>query len=520
MNIGRLLSKTATTHPDRLAVARGAREQTYLETNRRVNALAGSLERLGLRSGDRVGVLQGNGVEYLESFFACFKAGLCAVPVNHRLHREEWSWIFDDSGARAVLFTPEFRADVEASRHALPGVRHWIAVRGEASPGVLPYEDLIASGSPVYEEAAVDAESLAWLFYSSGTTGKPKGCIFTHRMLLRLTMNLLADVMPLRPDDAVLHAAPMSHGSGTCMLPNVAKGAANVILDAPSFDPEAVFRTIQERRITNFFAAPTMVKVLLDSPLASRYDLSSLRYVVYGGAPMYVEDLKAAIAKFGQVFVQIYGQAESPMTITALARDEHVVSGDPERVRRLASAGVARTDVEVKVFDPEDRELPPGEMGEIVTRSELVMPGYWKNPAATAEALRSGWLHTGDMGMLDERGYLYILDRSRDMIITGGSNVYPREVEEVLLTHPAVSEACVIGVPDAKWGESVKALVVIRAGASATEQELIEHCRSHLAAFKKPKSVEFRRELPKNSYGKVLKRELRAPYWEGRVRAV
>jgi acyl-CoA synthetase (AMP-forming)/AMP-acid ligase II len=218
--------------------------------------------------------------------------------------------------------------------------------------------------------------------------------------------------------------------------------------------------------------------------------------------------------------VQIYGQAESPMTITALARDEHVVDGDPAKLKRLGSAGVARTDVEVKIFDDLDRELPPGSMGEIVTRSELVMPGYWKNPAATAAALRGGWLHTGDMGMMDAQGYVYILDRSRDMIISGGSNVYPREVEEVLLTHPAVSEVCVIGVPDEKWGESVKALVVARAGSAATEHDLIEHCRAHLAGFKKPKSVEFRSALPKNSYGKVLKRELRAPYWEGRARKV
>jgi long-chain acyl-CoA synthetase len=513
-----LLSKTAVVHPGRLAVAKGAREQTYRETDRRVNALASSLESLGIGTGERVGVLQANGVEYLESFFACFKSGLCVVPVNHRLHREEWSWIFDDADASAVIFTPEFLGDVLAVREKLPGVRHWICAGAGSAPGVLAYEDLIAAGSSTYAEAEVDPASVAWLFYSSGTTGKPKGCMFTHRMLLRLTMNLLADVMPLRPDDAILHAAPMSHGSGTCMLPNVAKGAANVILDAPSFEPGAVFRTIEERRITNFFAAPTMVKVLLDSPLSMEYGHSSLRYVVYGGAPMYVEDLKAAIAKFGPVFVQIYGQAESPMTITALARDEHIVDGDPAKLKRLGSAGVARTDVEVKIFDDLDRELPPGSMGEIVTRSELVMPGYWKNPAATAAALRGGWLHTGDMGMMDAQGYVYILDRSRDMIISGGSNVYPREVEEVLLTHPAVSEVCVIGVPDEKWGESVKALVVARAGA--TEHDLIEHCRAHLAAFKKPKSVEFRSALPKNSYGKVLKRELRAPYWEGRARKV
>jgi acyl-CoA synthetase (AMP-forming)/AMP-acid ligase II len=268
------------------------------------------------------------------------------------------------------------------------------------------------------------------------------------------------------------------------------------------------------------FMAPAMIKRLVTSPEIDKYDLSSLKCIHYGGAPIYEEDLRAAVRKLGQILVQDYGQAESPMTITYLRREEHFLSGAPEQMKRLTSAGFPRTDVEVKIVNSEDQELPAGQMGEIVVRGEVVMKGYWKNPTATAETLRGGWLHTGDLGIMDEKGYVYILDRVKDMIISGGENIYSREIEDVILKHPAVFEVTVIGVPDEKWGESVKAFVALKQGHKATEEEIINFCKDNLASFKKPKSVEFIEVIPKNPYGKVLKRELREKYWVSESRRV
>jgi acyl-CoA synthetase (AMP-forming)/AMP-acid ligase II len=336
-----------------------------------------------------------------------------------------------------------------------------------------------------------------------------------------MTMNFYADICPgFGPDDVILHAAPLSHGSGLYGLPNIGKGALNVILASKSFDPALVFKTIEKFRVTNMFAAPAMVKMMIDHPAAEQYDHSSLRSVVYGGAPMLVEDLKAAVQKLGPCLVQLYGQGEAPMTITYLPHRDHVFEGSPDREERLASAGIPRTDVEVKIFDKEDNELPPGKIGNIVTRSDLVMKGYWRNPEATEATIRGGWLDTGDMGSLDDNGYLFIMDRSKDMIISGGENIYPREIEEVLIQHPAVREVSVIGVPDAKWGEAIKAVVALVPDHRVTEQELIAFCRENIASYKKPKSVDFVEELPKNNYGKILKRELRAGYWQGQDRKV
>ena len=385
----------------------------------------------------------------------------------------------------------------------------------------MDYEDLISTESDHFTDIPVRPDDLAWLFYTSGTTGMPKGAMLTHRNLIAMTMNFYADICPgFGANEVILHAAPLSHGSGLYALPNIGKAAPNVILESKSFDPELAFKTIEKFRVTNMFAAPTMIKLMVDSPAVDKYDHGSLKALNYGGAPMLVEDMKEAIAKLGRCLVQLFGQAESPMTITYLSHKDHVQEGTPKQMERLASAGIPRTDVEVKIFDPDDKELPPGEMGEIVTRSDLVMNGYWRNPEATADTIRNGWLHTGDMGYMDESGYLFIMDRSKDMIISGGENIYPREIEEVLVQHPAVREVAIIGVPDPKWGEAIKAVVSFVEGKSATEDELIAFCKDNIASYKKPKSIDFLDELPKNNYGKILKRELRAKYWEGKERKV
>jgi acyl-CoA synthetase (AMP-forming)/AMP-acid ligase II len=520
MNVGKLLTKSAQTYPDKLAIAHGAKRLNYAQFNARSNRMANALYKLGLKQGDNVALLQYNYPEMLESMFACFKAGCGAVPINWRLHPKEFAFIMDHSEAKAAVLSPEFNEAILEVRDRIPNVRSLITL-GHAEGELLDYEALLSRESNYFEDTVVHPDDLAWLFYTSGTTGLPKGAMLTHRNLLAMTMNFYADICPgFGPDDVILHAAPLSHGSGCYALPNVGKGAANIILESKSFDPELIFKTIQEYRVTNMFAAPTMIKLMVDSPAVDQYDHSSLKSLNYGGAPMLVEDLKQAMSKLGPCLVQLFGQAESPMTITYLPHQDHVKEGSPEQMKRLSSAGMPRTDVEVKIFDSDENELPPGETGEIVTRSDLVMKGYWRNPEATADTIKNGWLHTGDMGYLDDGGYLFIMDRSKDMIISGGENIYPREIEEVLIKHPAVREVAVIGVPDTKWGEAIKAVVSLNAGESASEEALIHFCRDHIASYKKPKTVDFVNELPKNNYGKILKRELREKYWQGKDRKV
>jgi acyl-CoA synthetase (AMP-forming)/AMP-acid ligase II len=519
MNVSQLLTKSARTFPNRPAILYGSKTLNYREFNARCNQLANALLRLGVKQRDNVALLQYNYPQMLEAMFACFKAGCGAVPINFRLHPEEYAFIIKHSEARAVILSEEFNHAVLDLRKGLPEAAVLISLSG--GKGLLNYESLLASESDQFEDADVQPSDLAWLFYTSGTTGMPKGAMLSHRNLVAMTMNFYADICPgLGPEDVALHAAPLSHGSGCYALPNIGKAAANVILEAKSFDPERVLRAIESHGVTNMFAAPTMVKMMAESPAIEQYDHRSLRALNYGGGPMLVEDLQKAIEKLGPCLVQLFGQAESPMTITYLPHRDHVLGGTPRQMKKLASAGFPRTDVEVKIFDSMQKELPAGELGEIVTRSDLVMKGYWRNPEATAETIINGWLHTGDMGYLDEAGYLFIMDRSKDMVITGGENVYPREVEEILIRHPAVREVAVIGVPDPKWGEALKAVVATVEGHSVSEEALICFCKDHIASYKKPKTVDFVKELPKNNYGKILKRELRAKYWRGKGRKV
>jgi len=293
-----------------------------------------------------------------------------------------------------------------------------------------------------------------------------------------------------------------------------------VIMESKSFDARLVLKAIHVHGVTTMFVAPTMMKLLAENASVGQHDLRSLRSLIYGGGPILMEDLKTAIRGLGPCLVQLYGQGESPMTITSLPHGDHILDGSPQQVRRLASAGFARTDVEVRIVEPTGQELPAGEIGEIVTRSDLVMKGYWRDPGATAKTIRDGWLFTGDIGYMDEAGYVFIMDRSKDLIISGGENIYPREIEEVLIRHPSVHEVAVIGVPDPTWGEAVKAVIVVKPGLSLSRDEILDFCAQWIARYKKPKSVDFVPELPKNAYGKIMKRELRARYWQGRDRSV
>ncbi len=352
-------------------------------------------------------------------------------------------------------------------------------------------------------------DDVAWLFYTSGTTGRPKGAMLSHRNLLAMTLCYFADVDRIDPGDAIIHAAPMSHGSGLYILPHVAGAAAQVVPESGGLDPAETGHLIGAWPGTTMFAAPTMVVRLIDDPAFRDADLRNLKTIVYGGAPMYLADCQRALRLLGPRLAQIYGQGESPMTITALSKVRHADTGHPRYLQRPGSAGVPYAAVEVMLADEDGRPVPTGEPGEVCARGEPVMLGYWRDEAASAASLKDGWLHTGDVGVLDEDGFLTLRDRSKDLIISGGANIYPREVEEVLLTHPAVREVAVIGAPDPEWGETVVAFVVGDPGRAPREEELDRHCLAAIARFKRPRRYRFVEALPKNAYGKILKRELR-----------
>ncbi|MBI3628878.1 MAG: long-chain fatty acid--CoA ligase [Candidatus Rokubacteria bacterium] len=518
MHVGHLLTRAALRHPDRPAWIQGDTVIPFREAEARVNRLAHALRGMGGQPGDRVAMLLPNCYQGLETILAPMKAGMAVVPMNVRLHPAEHEYMINDSGATILVYGAEFIEHLAPVRKNLQTVKHFVCVGGDAGdPG---YEPALHGQPDTPPDVRIEPDDLAWLFYTSGTTGHPKGAMLTHRNLLTMVEQFLLDINPARPTDVLLHAAAITHGSGLSLFHHVGRGAANAFPDTRAFDPPRIFAAIQRHRVTTLFLVPTMIHMLTTHPDRARYDLSSLHTIFYGGAPMYVEQLLEALGAFGPIFVQLFAQGEAPMTCTTLPKEEHLAGDDPVKLRRLASAGREVTGVRVRVVDGADRDVPAGEMGEIVVRSDLVMKGYWQKPEATAETLRGGWLHTGDIGCVDADGYVYITDRKKDMIISGGSNIYPREIEEVICAHPAVLEVAVIGVPDEKWGETVKALVVPRPGAQVTEADIIEHCQRGLASYKKPHSVELLPALPKNAYGKILKRELRDRYWTGRARKI
>ena len=483
MNLAHLLLRSARWLPERPALAVGKHAVlSYRELASRISRLGFSLRRkFNLAPGDRVALAMRNCPEYYEVLFACWHAGLVAVPMNAKLHAKVFAYIIENSGAKLCFASSDLQSTVPSS----------VAVTSEQ------YERLFAGEAGNPEETKPDDP--AWLFYTSGTTGVPKGAVLTHRNLLFQAQAYFSDIDKLGPGDAILHAAPLSHGSGLYGLPHFAAGAANVIPESGHFDAEEIFALLEHWGGVSFFAAPTMLVRLLASRAARAP--RGLKTIAYGGAPMYVADSLRAIELFGPRLYQLYGQGESPMTITGLSQEFH------QNRLHLETCGMARTGVEVKIFDEEDQELPAGEAGEIVTRSDCVMAGYWKNPEATARTLRGGWLHTGDVGSLDAGGFLTIKDRSKDLIISGGANIYPREIEEVLLRHPAVAECSVVGRPHPEWGEEVVAFLVLKGTVST--RELDELCKANIARFKRPREYRFVEALPKNNYGKVLKTALR-----------
>ena len=500
MNIAAMLFDVARRQPERPAISDGASAWSYREFAHRVSSLAGGLSARGLEPGDRVMLCMENCAEFLEIMFACWTAGLCAVPVNARLHPREVEHIARDSRARLLVATPALAGALAPLEQSVETLSQIISTDCDV------YAGLFTAGAPM---RAVDSAPTdkAWLFYTSGTTGRPKGAVLSHRNLLFMSYCYYADIDALDERDTNLHAGPLSHGAGLYALPHLLRGGHQVVL--PHFDVDAVLDALRRHSRVSMFAAPTMLTRLVHAPAVTTADLRNLRTVFYGGGPMYVADLERALKLFGPRLYQLYGQGESPMTITGLTKRMHAEETHPRWRERLGSCGVPRTGVLVKVVDDRDHELPEGEIGEVVTRSDCIMESYWENPEASAETLRGGWLHTGDLGSFDEDGFLTLRDRSKDMIISGGSNIYPREIEEVLLRHPDLVEVSVVGRPHPEWGEEVVAFVVTRSGAEMATDTLDRLCLDHIARFKRPRHYRFVDVLPKNNYGKVLKTELR-----------
>lgn len=495
MNLALWLQRSAAVHGTRPAVARGAHVVfDFAQFAAAVRRVAAGLRAAGLQPGDRIGLFMANSPDYLVAMWAAWWAGAVVVPMNARLHGREAAWILQHSGARWCV--------VDAAHHAELGPH--------AEAGVALVDDLVRwlDAGEMPEPEVRDEDDAAWLFYTSGTTGRPKGVTLTMRNLRWSTMAYVATVQPVAPGHSCLHPAPLSHGSGLYHLAYVMNGGLNVIPESPTLDEAEVFGLAAHWRHASFFAAPTIVNRLAAYAAAHRPPLTGLATIVYGGAPMYVADFEAARAALGPHLAQIYGQGESPMTITVLPKAVIEDRAHPRWAERIASVGVAQPMVELTIRGEDGRVLPVGEPGEVCVKGEVVMAGYWQQPEATAATLRDGWLWTGDVGRLDADGFLTLLDRSKDLVISGGNNVYPREVEEALLQHPAVAEVAVIGRPDAQWGESLVAYVVRRAPVDAAA--LDAHCLSLIARYKRPKVYRFVEALPKNNYGKVLKTELRA----------
>lgn len=496
-NVARLLDAAATQNPERIAITSGETLLAYRDLHERVCALAEGLQNLGLESGARVVIWLKNCPEYIETMFACWKAGFAIVPMNPRLTASEVAFHIDDCSAQVMVYGPHFAADA-----AQVPVPYKIAIAGSADLDIA-YETLAGRSGVEFGTVELPEDSPAWLFYTSGTTGRPKGAVLSHRILTFVVVSWCADLQCLQPEDVVLHCAPLSHGAGFQALTAIARGSNNVIHSR--FDPAQVFADIARLRVSASWMVPTQIRMLLDSPAVHDADVSSLRSIVYGGAPMYLDDLREAVHRLGPVFCQLYGQGESPMTISYLRAEEHQLDRPDQDV--LASTGIARTGMQIGIVHENGEPAVCGDVGEIIVRGPAVMTGYWGRPDATEETLRGGWLHTGDLGRLDDNGNLYVLDRMKDFVISGGSNVYAREVEDALLKHPAVHEAAVFGVPDRLWGEAVVAAVVAEEGLTA--EEILRSARQDLADYKCPKHLYLCDELPKNAYGKVLKRELR-----------
>ena len=517
MRLHDYLDYWAVEQPEAALVLQDEDRLTYRDVEIASNRLANALLGAGVEPGDRIAVLSKNCPEYLIVYLAASRAGATVVPLNHRLAPPEWEHILADARPRVVFAGSGFAEPLEAIREAQADHRVHVSLGG-ATAGCESYGDWQASASGRRPDRVTPEEAPILQLYTSGTTGRPKGALITHRALTANLLQISLAVSP-GPGDRHLGVAPLFHAAvvPTAFTALASGGGIRLLSD---FDPERVLQVLREEGITRAVLVAAMIQACVSAgSRASAGRFPSLRLVYYGASPIASETLKGGAELFGCGFVQSYGMSEATQAVTFLNELDHgrALAGEPDL---LLSAGRPALGTEVRILDLQGAPLPDGSVGEIAVRGPQLMSGYWRLPEESAAALREGWLHTGDVGSVDDRGYLFVQDRLKDMIVTGGENVYPRAVEEVLHQHPAVAEAAVIGVPDDRWGETVKAVVVLKPGMTATDGDIVEFCVGKLGGFERPRSVDIVASLPRNASGKVLKRELREPYWAGRSRRV
>lgn len=512
MNTGLIISKSAEYFRNKTAIIDGEKRFGFSAVNERVNGLANGLLDLGVNKNSKVAALNRNCHQHVEITFALAKIGAAIVSINPRFTQEEVAWQLNDSTADTFIMEGEAINTVTSIKPQLKFVKNIIC--HDEFPGAISYEQLIKDSSKDEVTLDVNEDDLSSIIYTSGTTGLPKGIMISHKSQLSVTRNLLLDNVPdLNESDVYMALQPLYTAGGVYTMPCWIRGATQVIV--PNFDVELAYKMVEKERVTVIKIVPTLLQRFVENPKRSDFDLSTLRTMIYGGSPMPKEKLKEALAVFGPIFVQNYGQSEAPMTCLILNKKDHL------NEKKLEAAGRPYTMVECKIVDDDNRDVPKGELGELIIRADHIMQGYWNRPPElTQETLKSGWIYTRDIAKADDEGFVYLVDRKSDMIVSGGYNVYPNEVEQVLYEHQAVNEAAVIGVPDPKWGEAVKGIVVIKEGFHTTENELIEFCKSRLAGYKAPKSFDFKDSLPKNETGKILRRVVKEPYWKGHERRI
>ncbi|CAI8790051.1 fatty-acyl-CoA synthase [Pseudomonas jessenii] len=513
MNLGKILSRSARYWPDHEAVIDSRQRITYAQLEARTNRLASGLLKLGLEPGAHVAILAMNRVELVEAEVAFYKAAMVKVPINARLSPEEIVSVLNDSRSVAVITGSAAAKALGANRRALPHLK-WIIVLAEEG-GDIPYREILDMGEERELNSDPHDDQLAVLHYTSGSSGVLKAAMLTfgnRKALVR--KSLVSPVRGAGPDDVMAHVGPITHASGMQIMPLLAVGACNLLIER--YDDELLLRTIEQERVTRLFLVPAMVNRLVNVEGVERFDLSSLRLVMYGAAPMAPTLVSRAIDVFGPILAQGYGAGETCSLVTVLTEQDHLEKDG----RLLASCGRCYFETDLRVVNEQFEDIQPGEIGEIVVKGDDIMTGYWQAPELTAEVMKDGYYLTGDLATIDERGYVFIVDRKKEMIISGGFNIYPTEVEQVLYSLPQVFEAAVVGVPDEQWGEAIKAVVVLKPGASLDEAQVIEYCGQHLAGFKKPRSVDFIDELPKNPNGKIVRRLVRDGYWKNSPRKI
>jgi fatty-acyl-CoA synthase len=514
MNLGQLLQQTALLFPQHIGLIHADQQWTWYEMNARVNAMACALQTLGVRKGDRILVQSRNNLQMFESCWVAFRLGAVWVPTNFRLTPPEVAYLGASSGAVAMIIEDVFESHAQAVLADCPDMKSLIWIGEKKSTEIkshYDYETLVSQHvGETPNEVPVAYDDPLWFFYTSGTTGKPKAAVLTHGQMAFVVTNHLSDLIPATTEnDCSIAVAPLSHGAGIHALLNVARAAATVLLPSERLDPEIFWQLVERYKVSNLFTVPTIVKILVEHPSVDRYDHESLRYMIYAGAPMYRADQKLALQKLGPVMVQYFGLGEVTGCITVQTPSMHAID-DLDPNANIGSCGRPRTGMEVAILNADMDAVALGEIGEICCRGPAVFSGYYANEEATKKALRGGWFHTGDLGRFDKRGLLYITGRESDMYISGGSNVYPREVEEVLLTHPSVAEVAIVGMPDAKWGEVGIAVVVARPGYIGDAASLLLHLEGKCARYRWPHNFHFWNELPKSGYGKVAKKDIKA----------